>query len=193
MSDPGNVVAVDDVRSIAKRQVRLAVAEQTDLKAAMDRFYRADTELSQLSTEIQSEASSTEVALAETEAREDDAPIVRFVNLLIGQAIQDHASDIHIEPTEMDLAVRYRIDGVMHEMQRAPKNIQNGVISRLKIMADIDISERRRPQDGRISVNHGGAQDRPPRRDPAHRLGRRRSSCASSTRGPASATSGTSR
>jgi len=156
MSDPGNVVAVDDVRSIAKRQVRLAVAEQTDLRAAIDRLYRADTELSQLSTEIQSEASSTEVALAETEAREDDAPIVRFVNLLIGQAIQDHASDIHIEPTEMDLAVRYRIDGVMHEMQRAPKNIQNGVISRLKIMADIDISERRRPQDGRISVNHGG-------------------------------------
>ena len=158
MSDPGNVVAVDDVRSVAKRQVRIAVAEQTDLRAAIDRFYRADTELSQLSTEIQSEAASSEVALAETEAREDDAPIVRFVNLLIGQAIQDHASDIHIEPTEMDLAVRYRIDGVMHEMQRAPKNIQNGVLSRLKIMADMDIAERRRPQDGRITVSHGGVK-----------------------------------
>lgn len=156
MGDPGNVVAVDDVRSIAKRQVRVAVAEQTDLRAALDRFYRADTELSQLSTEIQSESSSSELALAETEAREDDAPIVRFVNLLIGQAIQDHASDIHIEPTEMDLSVRYRIDGVMHEMQRAPKNIQNGVLSRLKIMAEMDIAERRRPQDGRITVSHAG-------------------------------------
>jgi type IV pilus assembly protein PilB len=81
---------------------------------------------------------------------------VRFVNLLISQGIQDLASDIHIEPAEYDMGVRYRIDGVMHEMQRAPKNIQNGVTSRLKIMADIDIAERRKPQDGRMSVSHGG-------------------------------------
>ena len=81
---------------------------------------------------------------------------MRFVNLLISQAIQDHASDIHIEPAEYDVRVRYRIDGVLHEMQRAPKNIQNGVISRLKIMSDIDIAERRKPQDGRMSVSHGG-------------------------------------
>ena len=81
---------------------------------------------------------------------------MRFVNLLISQGIQDLASDIHIEPSEYDMGVRYRIDGVMHEMQRAPKNIQNGVISRLKIMADIDIAERRKPQDGRMSVSHGG-------------------------------------
>ena len=92
----------------------------------------------------------------QNEPKEDDAPIVRFVNLLISQGIQDLASDIHIEPGEYDMGVRYRIDGVMHEMQRAPKNIQNGVISRLKIMADIDIAERRRPQDGRMSVSHGG-------------------------------------
>ena len=89
---------------------------------------------------------------------EDDAPIVRFVNLIISQAISDHASDIHIEPAEREMNVRYRIDGVLHEMQRAPKNIQNGVISRLKIMADIDIAERRKPQDGRMSVIHGGKQ-----------------------------------
>ena len=81
---------------------------------------------------------------------------MRFVNLLISQAIQDAASDIHIEPGERQLAVRYRIDGVLHEMQNAPKSIQNGVISRLKIMAEIDIAERRRPQDGRMSVVHGG-------------------------------------
>ena len=87
---------------------------------------------------------------------EDDAPIVRFVNLLISQAIQDGASDIHIEPGERQLAVRYRIDGVLHEMQSAPKSIQNGVISRLKIMSEIDIAERRKPQDGRMSVVHGG-------------------------------------
>ncbi len=83
---------------------------------------------------------------------------MRFVNLLISQAIQDHASDIHIEPAENDVRVRYRIDGVLHEMQPAPKTIQNGVISRLKIMGEIDIAERRKPQDGRMSVSHGGRQ-----------------------------------
>jgi type IV pilus assembly protein PilB len=82
----------------------------------------------------------------------EDAPIVKFVNLLITQAIQDRASDIHIEPTERDLRVRFRIDGVLHEIMRSPKNIQSGVISRLKIMSDINIAERRIPQDGRLSV-----------------------------------------
>jgi len=76
------------------------------------------------------------------------------VNLLITQAIQDRASDIHIQPAEHDLRIRYRTDGVLHEMQRASKSIQNGVISRLKIMPDIDIAERRKPQDGSLSANH---------------------------------------
>jgi type IV pilus assembly protein PilB len=156
MIDPGNVFAIDDVRQISRMHVKCVVAEGSDLRAAIDRFHRADGELSTLSSELQEEA-GTELALAEpSEPKEDDAPIVRFVNLLISQAIQDLASDIHIEPGEYDLGVRYRIDGVMHEMQRAPKNIQNGVISRLKIMADIDIAERRKPQDGRMSVSHGG-------------------------------------
>src|SRR5439155_9967560 len=73
-------------------------------------------------------------------------------NLLITQAVQDRASDIHIEPAEKDVRVRYRIDGVLHEVMRSPKNIQAGVISRLKIMADINIAERRVPQDGRVSA-----------------------------------------
>ena len=86
----------------------------------------------------------------------EDAPIVKYVNLLITQAIQDRASDIHLEPTEHDLRVRFRIDGVLHEVMRSPKAIQSGVISRLKIMADINIAERRIPQDGRLSVNAHG-------------------------------------
>jgi type IV pilus assembly protein PilB len=90
----------------------------------------------------------------------EDAPIVKYVNLLITQAIQDRASDIHLEPTEHDLRVRFRIDGVLHEVMRSPKAIQSGVISRLKIMADINIAERRIPQDGRLSVNaHGRKVD----------------------------------
>ncbi len=86
----------------------------------------------------------------------EDAPIVKYVNALVIQAIQDRASDIHLEPTERDLRVRYRIDGVLHEVMRSPKSIQSGVISRLKIMADINIAERRIPQDGRLSVTANG-------------------------------------
>ena len=157
MVDPGNVFAVDDVRAISSAQVKCVVAERGDLLAAIDRFHRADGELSSLRTELEEQAGSEETLRQDpSEPKQDDAPIVRFVNLLISQGIQDLASDIHIEPGEYDMGVRYRIDGVMHEMQRAPKNIQNGVISRLKIMADIDIAERRRPQDGRMSVSHGG-------------------------------------
>ncbi len=156
MVDPGDVLAIDDIRAITRLSVVPVVAEHSDLLAAINRYHRADGELTSLSTEIGEDA-TTDVATTDySEIRDDDAPIVRFVHLLISQAIQDRASDIHIEPNEHDFRVRYRIDGVLHEMQRAPKSIQNGVISRLKIMADIDIAERRKPQDGRLSVNQGG-------------------------------------
>jgi len=157
MVEPGDVLAMDDVRALTRMHVVAVVAEKSDLVAAINRFHRADTELSDLSTVIDEEVKPTqadEIALREADA--DDAPIVRFVNLIIGQAIQDLASDIHIEPGELEMRVRYRIDGVLHDVQQAPKNIQNGVISRLKIMSDINIAERRRPQDGRMSVQHGG-------------------------------------
>jgi Type II secretory pathway, ATPase PulE/Tfp pilus assembly pathway, ATPase PilB len=158
MADPRDVVALDDVRAAVRLQVRPVVAERSDLIAAIGRFVRSDGELSELTSAIVEESGSAELVPVAAEPTEDDAPIVRFVNLLISQAIADHASDIHIEPAERDMSVRYRIDGVLHEMQRAPKNIQNGVISRLKIMSDIDIAERRKPQDGRMSVIHGGKQ-----------------------------------
>ncbi|MCB1281333.1 MAG: Flp pilus assembly complex ATPase component TadA, partial [Salinibacterium sp.] len=157
MVDPGNVFAIDDVRAATRMQIHLVVAERSDLISAIDRFHLADGELSDLTTELEEENAGTDLALVGTqEPQQDDAPIVRFVNLLISQAIQDRASDIHIEPAERQLNVRYRIDGVLHEMQQAPRTIQNGVISRLKIMSDIDIAERRKPQDGRMSVSHGG-------------------------------------
>ena len=157
MADPGNVFAIDDVRAVARMQVKPVVAEESDLRQAIDRFHRADGELSDLTTALEEEnSSSTDMVVAGADQPEDDAPIVRFVNLLISQGIQDKASDIHIEPAEYDMKVRYRIDGVLHEMQSAPKAIQNGVISRLKIMSEIDIAERRKPQDGRMSVSHGG-------------------------------------
>jgi type IV pilus assembly protein PilB len=157
MADPGNVIAIDDIRAATRMQVRPVVVEESDLRMAMDRYLRADSELSDLTSTLEEESGpSSDVVISGADQIEDDAPIVRFVNLLISQAIQDKASDIHIEPAEHEMHVRYRIDGVLHEMQSAPKAIQNGVISRLKIMSDIDIAERRKPQDGRISVSHGG-------------------------------------
>jgi type IV pilus assembly protein PilB len=155
MSNPGNVVAVDDFRTLTTMQVIPVVAAHDDVLVAIDRYCRADSELENLQGTL--EEAEADIDLADVgEVIADDAPIVRFVNLLITQAIQDRASDIHIEPAEKDMRIRYRIDGVLHEMQRAAKSIQNGVISRLKIMADIDIAERRKPQDGRLSVTHQG-------------------------------------
>jgi type IV pilus assembly protein PilB len=156
MVDPGNVFALDDVRSAALMSIRPVVVERNDLLAATDRYHRADGELNDLTSALEEESASTEAHSPYGDVVDDDVPIVRFVNLIVSQAIQDRASDIHIEPAERDLRVRYRIDGVLHEMQRAPKTIQNGVISRLKIMSDIDIAERRKPQDGRMSVLHAG-------------------------------------
>ena len=160
MVDPGNVFAVDDVREASRMHVSSVVAERSDLLAAINRYHRADSELSDLTSTLDEESAQAEVesSFGMSDAVDDDAPIVRFVNLLVSQAIQDLASDIHIEPGEHSLRVRYRIDGVLHDMQTAPKSIQNGIISRLKIMSDIDIAERRKPQDGRMTVRHAGRQ-----------------------------------
>jgi type IV pilus assembly protein PilB len=156
-ADPGNVVAVDDVRTVSGLTVLPIVATFENLSRAIERFCRADGEMEDLSSAFEEENRATELDLSKIgDSVEDDAPIVRYVNLLVTQAISDRASDIHIEPTEHDLRVRYRIDGVLHEMQRSPKQIQGGVISRVKILSDIDIAERRKPQDGRMSVTHNG-------------------------------------
>ena len=156
MADPGNVVAVDDVRNVTGIQVRPVVATRDDLLQAIDRYCRSDNEMEDLQSSFDETEKVQEDLSKVGEFVEDDAPIVRFVNLLVTQAIQDRASDIHIEPTETDLRVRYRIDGVLKEVRRSPKQIQAGVISRVKILSEIDIAERRRPQDGRMSVTHSG-------------------------------------
>ena len=155
MADPGNVFALDDVRSMTGLEVKAVVATKNDVLAAIERYYRADQDMDDLTSAMGVEADTGDELSRVTEVVEE-APIVKFVNLLINQAIQDRASDIHLEPTEHDLRVRYRIDGVLHDIMRSPRSIQSGVISRLKIMADIDISERRKPQDGRMSVNANG-------------------------------------
>lgn len=157
MVDPSDIIAIDAVQSITDLQVQPVVVSSDALRQTFDRYLRSDEELSELSSAIEESADTSATAFTETlEEQDADAPIVRFVNLLIAQAINDRASDIHVEPGERELTVRFRIDGVLHEMQRADRNIQDGIISRLKIMSAIDIAERRRPQDGRLSVTHDG-------------------------------------
>ncbi|MCB2414056.1 Flp pilus assembly complex ATPase component TadA [Demequina sp. TTPB684] len=156
MANPSNVVAIDDFGSASRMQVVPVIATHDDVAAAIDRYCRADSELDELQDELGDVGDLASDLGGLSSSVEDNAPIVRFVNLLITQAILDRASDIHVEPGEKDLAIRYRIDGVLHEMQRAPKASAAGVVSRLKIMSDIDIAERRKPQDGRLSVNHQG-------------------------------------
>src|SRR4029077_16218721 len=88
----------------------------------------------------------------------EEAPIVKLVTAIMSQAVGDRASDVHIEPAEKDVRIRFRVDGVLHEVMRPPKNIQGGLISRLKVMADLNIAEKRVPQDGRVSIRVGGKQ-----------------------------------
>ncbi len=150
----GNIDLKDDLTRLTKSRIRFAVAARSDIEAKIEQVYRADGEMHELTSDlVEDDAGEDLNNFTEVSA---EAPVVRFVNLLITQAISDRASDIHIEPTEHDLRVRYRIDGVLHDAHRSPKNIQNGVTSRLKIMADMNIAERRVPQDGRLSVSHQG-------------------------------------
>jgi type IV pilus assembly protein PilB len=155
MADPGNVLAIDDLRAVTGADVQVVVATRTQLSEAIDRFHRLDAEVDEVAQIAADELAVDDDADLAREAVED-APIVKFVNLLIAQAVADRASDIHVEPTETDLRIRFRVDGVLHEVMHSPRSIQGGVISRLKVMADINIAERRIPQDGRISLNVAG-------------------------------------
>jgi len=155
IAEPSNVLAVDDLRAATKMNIKPVVAVRDEIVAAINQYLRSDAELSSLSGEIEQQHRPQNNAVFADETQEN-APIVRFVNLLISQAIQDRASDIHIEPNEHDLRVRFRIDGVLHEAQRNANTIQAEVISRIKVMSDMDIAERRLPQDGRMTFDAAG-------------------------------------
>ena len=155
MADPSNVFAIDDIRSMTGTEVKTVVATQAAIEAAISANNPLDTDAQNI-TAAAAEYFPAEDDLANIGEVIEDAPIVKLVNLLISRAVAERASDIHIEPTEHDVRIRYRIDGVLHEVMRSPKNIQSGIISRLKIMADINIAERRVPQDGRMSAVIGG-------------------------------------
>ncbi|TMK19308.1 MAG: type II secretion system protein GspE [Actinobacteria bacterium] len=154
MSDPANVYALDDIRTITGREVQPVVATANDVEQAIQKFSGMDSQVEAMAS-IAAEA--VDETTAELEEALEDAPIVKLVNAIMTQAVGDRASDVHLEPAELNVRIRFRVDGVLHEpMPPAPKNIQGGLISRLKVMADLNIAERRVPQDGRISMKVGG-------------------------------------
>ena len=118
MADPANVFAIDDLRSLTGMDVKPAVATRADVSAALDRYYRADSDMDDITSVMEEGSSNDEDSLAKVKEIVEDAPIVKYVNLLITQAIQDRASDIHLGPGERELRVRFRIDGVIHEVMR---------------------------------------------------------------------------
>jgi type IV pilus assembly protein PilB len=148
VSDPTNVITFDDVRTVTGRELRLVIAEQSVIRDAWVRLATLDRSTENLLEEAAPEADELEVQddLAE------DAPIVRAINQIIAQAVQQRASDLHIEPQDHDVRVRFRLDGVLRDIMRIPKSLHAGVISRIKVMADLNIAERRIPQDGRMTV-----------------------------------------
>jgi type IV pilus assembly protein PilB len=149
ITDPGDVVALDDVRAATGLIVRPVVVARTELRKIIERLRREDNDLADIAESLRTEQAPTASNLTSVG---DDAPIVRYVNSLIEQAIQNRASDLHLEPTENDMRVRYRIDGVLHEVDTVPRHVQAALVSRLKIMSNVDITERRIPQNGRITV-----------------------------------------
>ena len=146
----------DDLKRMARADIKFAIAMKEDIAAKVNRTYRPDGELDQLASDLTDTDETDDSELTALGDVTAEAPVVRFVNLLIMQGIADGASDIHLDPGEHSLRVRYRIDGVLKDAHTAPKSIQAAVISRLKITAGIDIAETRKPQDGRLSVNHEG-------------------------------------
>ena len=144
----------DDLQAITRLPVRFSVGMKGEIQTRLNLLYRAEAELGELVKDLMQDEAGIDLSMPIVSTR--DAPLVRYVNLLLSQAIADQASDIHVEPGEDSIRIRYRIDGVLKEKAPAPKEIQAAVISRLKIMSDMDIAEKRRPQDGRLSVVSAG-------------------------------------
>ncbi|AKJ06665.1 type IV pilus assembly protein PilB [Archangium gephyra] len=164
MCDPSNIYAVDDLKFLTGYNVEPVVASEISIREAIERYYaEKGPDMNALVEEM---ADDIEVAKEEEEGNveemaraADDAPVVKLVNLILQDSIKKRASDIHVEPYEKDFRVRFRIDGSLYEVMRPPMKLRNAITSRLKIMANLDISERRLPQDGRIKIKLGGGKE----------------------------------
>jgi type IV pilus assembly protein PilB len=158
IADPSNILAIDDLKFVTGYNIEAVVASDVGISDAIERYYnkKKELDLAQVMNEIQDEvevvAGEAEINLSDLERAAEDAPVVRLCNHLLLSAIQKGASDIHVEPYEKSYRVRFRIDGVLHEEMSPPVKLKAALSSRLKIMAHLDIAERRLPQDGRIKL-----------------------------------------
>jgi type IV pilus assembly protein PilB len=164
MADPTNLNAIDDLKFLTGYNIEPVIASETAIHNAIEKYYNAGPSYDEVMAgfdekEIDFADGEDDVNLMELEKASEDAPVVRLVNMMLLNAIKKGASDIHIEPYEKKLRVRYRIDGVLAEEMTPPLKLKNAIISRIKIMASLDIAERRLPQDGRIKLKLGKGRE----------------------------------
>lgn len=152
MADPTNIYALDDIRLSTGYEVKPVVSAREDINSAIQRYYHLDTDV----VEQALEGRDDDEELEGMSGFVDDTPLVRFTTTMIAEAINRGASDIHIDPRENEVLIRYRIDGVCQEVKRVPKNIHTGIVSRIKIISDLNIAERRVPQDGHFGMVSNG-------------------------------------
>ena len=153
MSDPSDVIAIDDVQMLTGSVCTVAVAAPEDIEALIRRLNTLDSAVSEA---IEDDEEDRLEPVSELRESADDAPVIKLVYSILGQATNDGASDVHFEPQDGEMQVRFRVDGVLSEAARVPRRMVAGVISRIKIMSDMDIAEKRVPQDGRVSLNVEG-------------------------------------
>ncbi|MDP3234608.1 MAG: type IV-A pilus assembly ATPase PilB [Myxococcales bacterium] len=165
MCDPSNIYAVDDLKFLTGYNIEPVVTSEPALREAIEKYYaekgpNLEDIISNMEDDVEVAEGDEDGGNVEEMAKAaDDAPVIKLVNLILKDAIGKRASDIHVEPYEKDFRVRFRIDGVMYEVMKPPMKLRNAITSRLKIMAQLDISERRLPQDGRIKIKLGGGKE----------------------------------
>jgi type IV pilus assembly protein PilB len=152
MADPTNVLAVDDIQIATALDCRVAVAAEEDIESLIGRLNTLQSAVSEAVTEGEAAAEEELAEVADIEVSAEDAPVIKLVYSILGQAVGEGASDVHFEPGEGEMRVRFRVDGVLREAAHVPKRMVNAVVSRVKIMSDLNIAEKRVPQDGRVSV-----------------------------------------
>jgi type IV pilus assembly protein PilB len=152
MSDPTNVLAIDDIQIATGLDCRVAVAAEEDVEALLGRLNTLQSAVTE-ATDEEDEAEDELAEVADMQVGAEDAPVIKLVYSVLGQAVGEGASDIHFEPADDEMRVRFRVDGVLREAAHVPKRMVNAVISRVKIMSDLNIAEKRVPQDGRVSVS----------------------------------------
>ena len=163
-SDPANIFALDDIKFLTGYNIQAVVAAEDAIKRAVDKYYDQSASLDDVmgdfdDSDIDLVHEDGDVDVGELAKASEDAPVVKLVNLILTDAVKKSASDIHIEPYEKSFRARYRIDGVLYEVMKPPIKLKNAITSRLKIMAELDIAERRLPQDGRIKLKMGRGKE----------------------------------